>query len=166
MSDERRFLNLKQYAEHRGVQPESVRHAIKSGKISRGLVSGQRPYKIDPTVADQEWVLEIRLAADPSDTGGVPGIVTTATIAESRARREAADAEFAEIKLAKEKGDLVPSADVLSEWQKVAAITRTKILGLPSKAKQRIHDLTTAQYQTLEMLAREVCEELADESSR
>jgi len=56
----------------------------------------------------------------------------------------------------------VRSADVQAKWVEVITISRTKVLGVVSKAKQRIPDLTQDQIAILEDIIREALEELAD----
>ncbi len=50
-----------------------------------------------------------------------------------------------------------------AKWAEVITISRTKVLGIPSKAKQRIPDLTQDQVVVLEDIVREALEELAEE---
>lgn len=49
------LLSMRQYAKHRGVSPEAVSKAVKTGRIS--TVSGEKPGQrlINPEVADREW---------------------------------------------------------------------------------------------------------------
>ena len=81
---------------------------------------------------------------------------------ESRARTEYLKAELLELERKEKEGLLVRSADVQAKWIEVLTISRTKVLGVPSKAKQRIPDLTQDQIAILEDIIREALEELAD----
>lgn len=67
-------------------------------------------------------------------TGGIGGKHVAASIAESRARSEAAKAERAEIELAALKGELVPLEDVQDAWVVMATNMRARMLELPGKA--------------------------------
>lgn len=120
------LLTKSAYARHRGCDEKAVRKAIIEGRISS--IDG----KIDPEVADIQWARNTR-ARVPAGGGGSgsgaggsdlvdqasasapaagappaadPGYVSL------RARREAADAERAEIETAKLKGAMVMREDV------------------------------------------------------
>lgn len=81
---------------------------------------------------------------------------------ESRARTEYLKAELLEIERKEKEGLLVRAADVEAKWVEVITISRTKVLGVVSKAKQRIPDLTQDQITILEDIVREALEELAE----
>lgn len=51
----------------------------------------------------------------------------------SRARREEAEAELAELKLAEQRGELVRAADVRSTYAKLAAGLRESLLQIPAR---------------------------------
>jgi hypothetical protein len=81
---------------------------------------------------------------------------------ESRARTEYLKAELLELERKEKEGLLVRAAEVEAKWVEVITISRTKVLGVPSKAKQRIPDLTQDQIAILEDIVREALEELAE----
>ena len=83
---------------------------------------------------------------------------------ESKARTEHLKAELLELdRQAKEKV-LVPAAEVELRWVEIVTIARTKLLGLPSKAKQRIPDLDKGAMNLLDEIVRETLEDLAFEN--
>ena len=82
---------------------------------------------------------------------------------ESRARTEHLKAELLELDRKQKQGLLVPASDVEAKWIEVVTMTRNKILGLPSKAKQRIPDLDAGAMACLEDIVRETLEDLARE---
>lgn len=81
---------------------------------------------------------------------------------ESRARTEYLKAELLELERKEKEGLLVRASDVEAKWVEVITISRTKVMGIPSKAKQRIPDLTQDQVVVLEDIVREALEELAE----
>lgn len=95
--------------------------------------------------------------ADPEPGDAVPDYN------ESRARTEHLKAELLELERKEKEGLLVRVSDVQAKWAEVITISRTKVLGIPSKAKQRIPDLTQDQVVVLEDIVREALEELAEE---
>jgi excisionase family DNA binding protein len=82
---------------------------------------------------------------------------------ESRARTEYLKAELLELERKEKEGLLVRSADVQAKWVEVITISRTKVMGVVSKVKQRVPDLTQDQINILEDIVREALEELAEE---
>ena len=83
---------------------------------------------------------------------------------ESRARTEHLKAELLELDRKQKEGLLVPAADVEAKWVEIVTMARNKIMGLPSKAKQRIPDLDAGAMACLEDIVRETLEDLAREA--
>lgn len=164
------LISQAEYSRRRGVDPTSVRDAIKGGRIS--LISGM----IDPVVADAQWAANTRRRIHASDdaTGPTrqpqqsaaapaspPAPVQTYGIPdyqESRARREAAEAELAELRLAEEQGELIRADAVRSALSRRAAGLRDAILQVPSRLAAvlapendpaRIHELLAAELRSV-----------------
>ena len=83
---------------------------------------------------------------------------------ESRARTEHLKAELLEIDRQQKQGKLVPTAEVEAKWLEIITMARGKMLGIPSKAKQRIPDLDTAAMKALEDIVRETLEDLSGDA--
>jgi len=83
---------------------------------------------------------------------------------ESRARTEYLKAELLELDRQTKAGKLVPVDEVEAKWIEVITLARGKMLGIPSKAKQRIPDLDAAAMACLEDIVRETLEDLAGEA--
>ena len=83
---------------------------------------------------------------------------------ESRARTEYLKAELLELDRQKKAGKLVPVDEVEAKWLEIVTLARGKMLGIPSKAKQRIPDLDAAAMASLEDIVRETLEDLAGEA--
>ena len=81
---------------------------------------------------------------------------------ESRARTEHLKAELLELERKAKEKDLVPMSEVQTTWENIVATARTKLLGVPTKAKQRIPDLDTNAMSHLDDIIREALEELAE----
>ena len=79
----------------------------------------------------------------------------------SRSKREAMMARLAEIDVEEREKVLVSAAAVKTSWAQIISLARTKVLGSPSKAKQRIPDLDTSAMTCLEDIVRESLEDLA-----
>lgn len=163
-------MGQREYARHReelglvGTTHRAVQVAIRDGRIVNALVDG----KIDPAIADVEWsetTLEDRVpltgptSPSPDDDDDLPGDIPS--LKESRARREAAEAALAEIELAETRRELVPAKDVESKLVNVIAHCKTKLLGVPARARQRDPALTGQQVDLFENLIREALDDLA-----
>lgn len=119
-----------------------MNYAVKAGRIT--LIDG----KVDAEAADRQWESNSRArprskptaapapvqappapppAADPIDSGEIPNYQ------ESRARREAAEADLAELKVRTQRGELVPVAAVRAEFSRQMAAVRDGLLNIPAR---------------------------------
>lgn len=106
-----------------------------------------------------------RQALGIPDRPDVAGDGADNTYARARAQKEHFLAKQAELDYLESAGKLVDVATIQKTWTAVATTVRTKVLGIPSKARQRIPDLTNEQYLILEKLAREALEDLITEEA-
>ena len=81
---------------------------------------------------------------------------------ESRARTEHLKAELLELERKQKESLLVPAAEIEAKWVEIVTQARTKMLGIPTKAKQRIPDLDSDAMSVLEDIVRETLEDLAE----
>ena len=79
----------------------------------------------------------------------------------SRARSEYEKANLLELQRKMQEGLLLRREDVEQAWSQAVNITRTRLLGVPSTAKQRIPHLEIEEVELLTMLIREALDELA-----
>lgn len=132
-------MTRREYAERRGCTVQAVGKAIRQGRIevtADGL--------IDPEVADILW----RRRTDPAQSARASARSAGPAqdgLDASRARREAAMAELAELELARQRGDLVRVADV--ERQLAARIIglREALLAIPDRIGPAATGLTAAE---------------------
>ena len=80
---------------------------------------------------------------------------------ESRARTEHLKAELLELERKQKEGQLIRADEVEAKWVEIVTLARTKILGIPTKAKQRIPDLDTDAIGLLDDIVRETLEDLS-----
>lgn len=92
--------------------------------------------------------------------GGISAKVPTIT--ESKAIAEAYKARLLKLEYDEKAGRLISVDRVKIEVSSMIATVRTRLLGVPSKAKQRLPHLSRADVVELEGLIREALEELAD----
>ena len=77
-------------------------------------------------------------------------------------RLKAAQADLAELKLERERGELVLAKDVERRLVAVFTACKTRLLAIPSRARQALPELTNAGVLVIEDLVREALEELAE----
>lgn len=159
-------LSQRAYARHRGCSVTTVCEAIARGRLKNSLTADGKIR--DAAEADAEWAATTH--ADRQPLTGPGGKMPddhprrrgkNSDLGDSMARKAAADAGLAEIKLAQARGELVRVAD--AEEQMVSAFTacKTKLLGVHSRARQRDPALTKEQVDLFESLIREALEDLS-----
>lgn len=136
------LITQSEYAKLRGVSEAAVSKAISGGRIS--LIDG----KIDPVVADMQWKANSRARASAQQPGQLALDDATASIRVdstepdgpkvdgymlSRNRREAAEAERAELSLAEDKGELIRVDAVKGVLGSMFSATRDALLQLPAR---------------------------------
>jgi phage terminase Nu1 subunit (DNA packaging protein) len=150
-----------------GVSPAAITHAIKKGRVvpverdGKQWIDGEtlreqwgnarsRMRNVNARVPQFEPKAVVRAAEDLPDYN------------ESRARTEWLKAELMELERAEKEGELVRADEVSKAWGDLVAITRTKMMAVPSKAKQRIPEIPADAFVALEEIVREALEDLAD----
>jgi hypothetical protein len=171
-------LTLSAYAAHRkaaglpGGSVASVQGARDAGRLSASLTKDGRI--ASAAAADAEWEATTKAKMRPHTgpsaqaVGGdrLPGRprkskADVSGLAESTARKAAADAGLAELKLGELRGELVRAESVESKLVAAFASCRTKLLGVPARARQQDPGLTPEQIALFEALVREACEALS-----
>ena len=162
------LLTQSEYAVHRGCSAVAVHKAVKAGRIS--TIDG----KIDPIVADIQWAANTRArqpnrdrdagdllsqAADPAGASASAGasqppdasadpstaVPTDTSYATARARRERAEAEEAEIRTAKIKGELVSRDDIERALFEISRELRDRLMSSGKRLAAEVAPLATAQ---------------------
>lgn len=138
------LISQAEYAKLRGCSEAAVSKAISKNRIS--LIDG----KIDPAVADVQWAKNTRVRAGAGRPPSVPsapseqlGLVPDGAgdrqagevsapggddYWKSRSRREAAEAELAEMNLATKRGEVIQVKAVELVWSSALASAREHLL--------------------------------------
>ena len=169
-----------------GVTPEAVYAAVKAGRLSTIAGKDGKPLVNSETMRE-EWAknTQTRIGMGPKPPGegaakkplrskeermavkSEPRISKTSEAIpdydESRARTEHLKAELLELERQQKEGLLVKAEEVEHEWVEIITRARTKLLGIPTKAKQRIPDLDTDAIGVLDDIVREALEDLSEE---
>ena len=82
-------------------------------------------------------------------------------LAQATQRERDARAALAELEYQRKMGELVPAREVETTWAALVVAARTTLLGLPTRAKQRLPHLMSTDLAELDKLVREVLGELA-----
>lgn len=157
-------ISLREYARHRkeaglaGGTHHAVQVAIESGRLAKSVTPDGKI--VSAEAADAEWAATTHVDRVPLSGPTAAGALAP-DLAESRARREAAEASLAEIELWERRGELVLAGDVEAKLVNVFSHCKTKLLAVPARARQRDPDLTDAQVELFELLIREALEDLA-----
>jgi phage terminase Nu1 subunit (DNA packaging protein) len=154
------LMSLSAYARHRGVTPPAVTLAIQRGLLRDAVrVDDKGRKRIDVAAADAEWPMNT--SRPPQSAGAdVEGEEVTASDASTREKHW--KAKLAELKYKTEAGELVPASLVDKRLRDVFTQCKTRLLGVPTRARQALPHLTGADVGVLEALVREALSELAD----
>ncbi|MGB3068453.1 MAG: hypothetical protein WBC18_07895 [Ottowia sp.] len=166
-----KLVTMAEYARLRDVSQAAVSKAVKEGRIS--LIDG----KVDPAVADVQWSRNSRARAGSGGpaTDAVAGTSSANAGAGqapardegdywvNRARREAAEADLAEMRREEQAGRLISVEAVRSALATVLAATRDSLLQIPARVAPvlaaesdpaKVHDLVEQElHQALTQLA-------------
>jgi len=119
---------------------------------------------VDVELANAEWDSHTRpyVAAGAGKNGQVP----PTALADATLRERKARAWSIELDIARRTRELVPRREVELRWSGLVVAVRTKLLGVPSRYKQRVPHATVADLGVLEALIREALEELVTEEPK
>lgn len=182
------LFSLRSYARHRAVSATAVHRAVESGRLSKCVVrdaSGKFRGITDFALADREWAATTDLTKapmaviarteespqpgtgeappldDPALAAAVPGDIEGLTLRDATAREKHWKAKTAEVEYKQRIGELVDAKEVEARMVDEYSRCRTKLLGLPRKAKASLPHLTHADVMALDALVREALEDIA-----
>tara|TARA_B100001094_G_scaffold251495_1_gene249342 strand:+ start:141 stop:683 length:543 start_codon:yes stop_codon:yes gene_type:complete len=164
------LITRKEAAEQLGVTLQSIYMSVKRGKLT-AMEDANGNILINSDTMREE--LKKKSAGQRMDridgtnkrSKKVRNSITHESIPEyeeSRARTEHLKAELLELERKQKEDDLVPMTEVQRSWENIVATARTKLLGVPAKAKQRIPDLDNNAMSHLDDIIREALDELAE----
>ena len=160
------FISFADLAKLKNVSRSAVSQKKRAGILNGAIVNVNGKDVLNKDEALRLW--ETNMVPHLSQLTKVEGDNRKTTNTEeipdfntSRSKREAMMARLAEIDVEEREKLLVSAAEVKSSWAQIISLARTKVLGIPSKAKQRIPDLDTSAMTCLEDIVRESLEDLA-----
>ena len=160
------FISFADLAKMKGVSRSAVSQKKRAGILNGAIVNVNGKDVLNKDEALRLWETNMvphlsqltKVEGDNRNTTNTDEIPDFNT---SRSKREAMMARLAEIDVEEREKVLVSAAAVKSSWAQIISLARTKVLGIPSKAKQRIPDLDTSAMTCLEDIVRESLEDLA-----
>ena len=160
------FITFSDLAQLKGVSRSAVSQRRQTGILDAAIVKVGAREKLNKELALELWDKN-SVSFTPEIKESKKNVVTNEDVPsfnESRAKREAMMARLAEIDVEEREKLLVPSEEVKNAWIQLVTIAKTKVLGIPTKAKQRIPDLDKGAMALLDEIVRETLEDLAVEN--
>ena len=148
------------------ISPQAMTRAIREGRVKTKISAAGREM-VELEGLRERYAATTQRKIGGADLGNAP-LRTKQQIPdynESRARTEHLKAELLELERAEKEGSLVSAAEVETKWIELVTIARTKLMGMPTKAKQRMPDLSGDDIAVLEDIVRECLEDLSGERS-
>tara|TARA_B100000683_G_scaffold209207_1_gene203484 strand:- start:420 stop:932 length:513 start_codon:yes stop_codon:yes gene_type:complete len=166
------LITRKEAAEKMGITIQAVYMAIKQGRLTAMEDSqGNIVINSDTMVAEMKKNGQYRRmknnAVLPSTSASPKKKRYSSTkdsipeYEESKARTEHLKAELLELERKQKEDSLVSMQEVQLKWTEIITTARTKLLGISSKAKQRLPDLDTNAVSCIDDIVREALEELS-----
>ena len=160
------FITFSDLAQLKGVTRSAVSQRRQTGILDAAIVKVGAREKLNKELALELWDKN-SVSFTPEIKESIKNVGSSEELPsfnESRAKREAMMARLAEIEVEEKEKVLVPSEDVKRSWVQLVTIAKTKVLGIPTKAKQRIPDLDKGAMALLDEIVRETLEDLAVEN--
>ena len=158
-------MTLTEYAERKGCSKMTVSTAVKNGRLVKSVQRNARgwPEIVDVELADLEWEQNRDMTTAPQRVArhASPDLDAD-TLAQSAERQKHWQASLAELKYREAAGELVLARDVESRLVEVFGSCKSKLLGVPSRARQQLPHLSDSDVLVLTALVREALEGLAD----
>jgi phage terminase Nu1 subunit (DNA packaging protein) len=160
------LISRSEAARLKNVTPQAVYKAINQGRLTP-VVDNDGKVMLDKDAFVEDWEKtyhpnQMKKASNYHKPRQKAVVSDIPAYEESRARTEHLKAELLEIERKQKEEQLVSSKEVKATWLQLIALAKTKVLGIPSKAKQRIPDLDVSAMNCLEDIVRESLEEIAD----
>ena len=160
------LISRSEAARLKNVTPQAVYKAINQGRVTP-VVDNDGKVMLDKDAFETDWEKtyhpnQIKKSNNYHKPRQKPIISDIPAYEESRARTEHLKAELLDIERKQKEQQLVDSKQVQAKWLEVISIAKNKVLGIPSKAKQRIPELDVSAMNCLEDIVRESLEEIAN----
>ena len=152
-------------ARQMGVTVQAVYGAIKEGRLTP-ITDEKGKIRINSDTLMTEWTrnsqfMRVKTTSYKPKAERNKDTMSYPEYNESKARTEHLKAEMMEIERKKLEDELVSAEEVKEQWVNIVTVARTKLLGIATKAKQRLPDLDTNAIACIDDIVREALEELS-----
>tara|TARA_R100001510_G_C7555858_1_gene137781 strand:- start:62 stop:553 length:492 start_codon:yes stop_codon:yes gene_type:complete len=152
-------------ARQMGVTVQAVYGAIKEGRLTP-ITDEKGKILINSDTLMNEWTrnsqfMRVKTTSYKPKVERNKDTMSYPEYNESKARTEHLKAEMMEIERKKLEDELVSAEEVKEQWVNIVTVARTKLLGIATKAKQRLPDLDTNAIACIDDIVREALEELS-----
>ena len=152
------LISRSEAARLKNVTPQAVYKAINQGRVTP-VVDNDGKVMLDKDAFETDWEKtyhpnQMKKANNYHKPRQKAVITDIPAYEESRARTEHLKAELLDIERKQKEQQLVDSKQVQAKWLEVISIAKNKVLGIPSKAKQRIPELDVSAMNCLEYIVR------------
>ena len=159
------LISRSEAARLKNVTPQAVYKAINQGRLTP-VVDNDGKVMLDKDAFVEDWEKtyhpnQMKKANNYYKPRQKAVVSDIPAYEESRARTEHLKAELLELERKQKEDSLVPMKEVQQKWTEVITTARTKLLGISSKAKQRLPDLDTNAVSCIDDIVREALEELS-----
>jgi hypothetical protein len=160
-------VSMREYARLRGLDKESVRLAVKDGRLVRSVKKNGSRYDIDPELADEEW----KANTNPAKQRETKNQAAPPSMAQARAVREMYAARLTQLEYEERSGTLCKVEDVKLSAFKSARLTRDAMLNIPARVVNEITALiggleAAKSHEILLILQREIHSALSMEADK
>ena len=167
-------ISIRAYARHRNVSPSTVHKAIKTGRITP-----EADNTLDPAKADQQWeqnttptkqLIDANEAVSLNEIekilAGECATLDKKTFTHAKIANEILNVQLKNLKLRKEKNELIDKAKTLAEVSSLARATRDAWLNWPARiSAQMASELKVSPdelFHVLESYVRDYLHEIAN----
>ncbi len=160
-------VSMREYARLRGLDKESVRLAVKDGRLVKSVKKNGSRYDIDPELADEEW----KANTNPAKQRQTKNQTAPPSMAQARAVREMYAARLTQLEYEERSGSLCKVEDVKLSAFKSARLTRDAMLNIPARVVNEITALiggleAAKAHEILLILQREIHSALSMEADK
>ena len=152
--------NLEKLCDRGALQGSRCIIQAKPLRVNGGLLVGEYLARVAPHQAEAQQPtakreMPVTAAPPPRQTEEIPNYNI------SRARTEHEKANLLELDRKAKEALLLPADQVEKAWANAVAISRTKLLALPTRVRQRVPHLSLEEVALIEELVRETLEDLS-----
>ncbi|HEY3450934.1 MAG TPA: hypothetical protein VGK67_31550 [Myxococcales bacterium] len=147
-------MSERKFAERVEASRAAVQERRKAGLLPSARQDGKGRW-LYPDACELEWHASMPLRQPPGDAESLEAWRV------ARARKETAQATLAELEVGRAKGELILASQVEARMVAVFSNCKTKLLALPSRARQQLPHLSAADVDVLDGIVRETLEALA-----